>query len=896
MRRWNVTENISRSAALAFCLLVPSFYFVVTALWAAQKLFSAELILPVLSPTLAIATLLSSVAFLSVLFGWRKLVIFCCLLLLLLAMQLGLNQGIGNLHELSGIPRPVVIMLILLTILVLLTPSESTIGRYIWRFMALLAFCSGCYLQICLWVPGLPGQVYTPVSSALLPVLLISGGMALWLKQHFSITASKHISHSSIIAILMFQIGYGVWFTLMVDDLRYETRLAELKTEKVVDEVLQQLEFSKNLFARAKARWQLVNTAQRFDFMTQDLLALTKAYDLIYGAVVYDQQYQPIMMTGDAANIYQQGLLSSERTQKWLSNPDSLVTGTNGASLTSPQPFMMLKVAVPLTENTEPQTVLILINLRQALITDMVEKGIQLRLYLEILPDMLLSADEHAFHRSTLADLQQRYRYYYKLTPHNTAWNGIPFYAFVSDIQDLQRRSGIQQLILWVALLFCCTFILAADRTRQLRKEQAKLFSMAKFDDISGLLRREAFYLAAEQAQLSSNLPEAMIFIDLDGFKPINDSFGHDVGDTLLAEMANRIKGVLGEHALLARFSGDEFLAYLPKCDEKKASQLAVVLLQTLARPSSASGFDVYLTASIGIVINDKTDTSSQLLTQLADVAMSHAKQAGGNTYSLYEQRMADNYRHIVAIRNRLQAALDAEQLQVYYQPVIEYASGKVVSIESLVRWQDEGEFVSPADFIPVAEQTGQIIQLGELVTHSVLRDLKEHRALDNLSVAINLSSQQLRRYDYTQFLAQALKQYGIAADRICLELTESTLLEEQNNILVIPNKIKQLGCQLALDDFGTGYSSLSYLYQLPADIIKLDRSFTQNLLTNAKQRKIVEMIVSTCNQIGKTVVIEGVETPEMAELFRQLGCDRVQGFYYAKPMPLAALLQYLRS
>lgn len=869
----------------------------VTALWAVQKLFADELILPVLSPTLAVATLLSSVAFISVLFGWRKVVIFCCLLLAILAVQLGLNQGIGELHELSGIPRPVVIILVLLTILVLLVPAESTIGRHVWRFMALFSFCSGFYLQICLWVPGLPGQVYTPVSSALLPVLLIIGGIALWLKQQFAITASKRISRSSIIAILMFQVGCGVWFTLMIDDLRYETRLAELKTEKVVDEVLQQLEFSQNLFMRANARWQRVNTEQRFDFMMQDLLALTKAYELIYGAVVYDQQHQPLMMTGDAASIYQQGLLNSEKIKQWLSNSDAAVTATNGASLTSAQPFMMLKVPVPLTDNAKPQTVLILINLRQALITDRVEKGIQLRLYLEILPDVLLSADEQAFHRATLAELQQRYRYYYKLTPQNMAWNGIPFYAFVSDMQDLQRRSGIQQLILWVALLFCCTFILAADRTRQLRKEQAKLFSMAKFDDISGLLRREAFYLAAEQHQRKDTaLPEAMIFIDLDGFKPINDSFGHDVGDRLLAEMANRIKILLGEHALLARFSGDEFLAYLPQCDEQQARQRAAELLQVLALPSSASGFDVYLTASIGIVINDKADTSSQLLTQLADVAMSYAKQAGGNTYCLYEQSMAENYRHIVAIRNRLQAALDAEQLQVYYQPVIEYASGKVVSIESLVRWQDDGKFVSPGDFIPVAEQTGQIIQLGELVTHMVLRDLSEHRALDHLSVAINLSSQQIRRYDYTQFLDQALKRYGIAANRICLELTESTLLEEQNNILVIPNKIKQLGCQLALDDFGTGYSSLSYLYQLPADIIKLDRSFTQDLLTDAKQRKIVEMIVSTCNQIGKIVVIEGVETPEMAELFRQLGCDRVQGYYYAKPMPLAALLQYLRS
>jgi len=894
---WKLQDSISRSTALAFYLLIAGFFIIVALLGIAEQLFLNQLILPILSFTLVQVCAIISLGFTAVIYQWHKIRWLSGLLLLLLAIRYTVNEFGNQQQELSGVPLPILLILLLLAAAVLLLPLQNKISVFLWRLLAILSFSYGCYLQLCLWFTQLQGQTQTPFSSSLIPVMLITGGIALALRPHFALTTSGWPGRSTVIAILMFQAGYGVWFALTVYDVKYETRLAEQKIQRVVNQLTERLQFSQSLFDRARARWLLVNDEQRTDFMLEDLQALTHAYGFIYGAIIYDDDLQPHTMIGEAASFYQQGLLGSNALLDWLKDPAPDYTmATNRASLTTPQPLLMLRLDLPAT-TTPVNKVLILINLKDALITENAENGAQLKIYIEVLPNVMLSADERAFNQTTLTELKQRYRYYFKIIPVYTQSNDNPFYVFVSDMSNLQARSRLHQVVLWVALVFCCTFVLAADRTRQLHREKAKLFSLAKFDDITGLLRRDAFYQATEKDPPKEDaLPEAMVFIDLDGFKPINDSFGHDVGDKLLAEIASRIRLLVGEQTLLARFSGDEFLIHIPSCNALEAERLALSLLQSLARPSSATGFNVYLTASIGIVINTQAGKSSQLLTQLADVAMSYAKQAGGNTYRFYQQAMAEDYRNIMAIRNRLQAALDGQQLQVFYQPVIDFISGKVVAVESLVRWQDQGRYVSPAEFIPIAEQTGQIIQLGEQVTEMVLRDLRDHPQLAGLSAAINVSSQQLRRYDYVSFLEQALARFQIPAQRICVELTESALLEGQSNAFLLPERIKQLGCLLALDDFGTGYSSLSYLYRLPADSIKLDRSFTLDLLNDAKQRKIVEMIVSTCKQIGKIVVIEGVETPEMAQLCRELGCDRVQGYYYARPMALADLLFYLNS
>lgn len=894
-----IQDSISRSAALALYLVVAGFFVIIALLGAAEQLARQPLILPISSLTLVLVCSVISIGFIAVVFQWHHVRWMSAVLtLLLLAYIIWVRQQHSmtfNRNELSGVPLPLLVLLLALSAAALIMPLTSRMSRHMWKLLSVLTLGYGCYLQFSLWFLQAPTTNQTPFSLSLVPVMLITGGVALALRQHFQLTAAGWPSRSTLIAILMFQTGYGVWFSLSLSDVKFETRLAEQRIHQVVQQVHQQLQIAEKLFVRASARWELIASEQRMAFMTADLHALTDAYTVVHGVMVFDDNLTPIIATGKANDFYQQGLLAASPVRSWLADvAPSHTMATNRASLSTPYPFLMHRLNVTMAEG-DVKLVLVFINLHQALALDSTYNGSQLKTFLEVLPNVLLSADGSAFQQATFTDLQQKYHHFHKVTPSAANWNGTSFYVFVADTKDLLERSRLHQVVLWVALVLCITFVLAADRTRQLHIEKAKLFTLAKFDDITGLLRRDAFYQAMEDTSpKAKDLPEAMIFIDLDGFKPINDSFGHDVGDKLLAEIASRIRLLVGENTLLARFSGDEFLIYTAEGDAATVTKLAEALLVSLAKPSSATGFNVYLTASIGIVINHQLGQSSQLLTQLADVAMSYAKLAGGNTYRFYQQSMADDYRNIMAMRNRLQAALDARALRVFYQPVISFTTGRVIALESLVRWYDQGRFIPPVEFIAIAEQTGQIIQLGEQVTEMVLRDLAEQPALAHLSAAINVSSQQLRRYDFVGFLAHALQRFDIPAQRICVELTESALLEEQSNAFLLPERIKQLGCLLALDDFGTGYSSLSYLYRLPADSIKLDRSFTQDLLLDDRQRKIVEMIVSTCKHLGKTVVIEGVETAEMADICRELGCDRVQGYYYAKPMALADLLVYL--
>ncbi len=893
---WKVNDSISRASAVVFYLLTAGFYTIISLLGLVEHLFLTELILPLLSFNLVLATAMVSLGLTALLFNRRKLQLLCSLLLLLFVGYLWFATWQGQTQDLSGMPLPMLTVLLLLATGVLLFSAQTVLGRILWRLLAVLTLSYGAYLQIGLWLPQLPWQAATPFSSSLLPIMLIMVGISLWLKQHFQLVVQHRLSHSAIAAMFMFQAGYGVWFTLTVFDVRYETHLAEQKVARVVNQVQSQLDFSEALFRQATARWALIEDAERLPFIAADLTAMAEAYQLVSGAVLFDHAMQPLITSGKADSFITEGLFAAERTQAWLADPSAAHRAINGRSLETNAPLMMLRFT--LSNNIEPaQTLLVLVNLQQALLVDNTVGAANIQIYLEVLPKVLFTANAQGFQRAHLPELIAQFPNYQQIQPDQANWGSIPFYVFVTDLSALQARSRVHQIVLWVSLLFCCTFILAVDRTRLLHHEKAKFSTLAKFDDITGLLRRDAFYQAVEQVVIPDKaVPEAIIFIDLDGFKPINDSFGHDVGDQLLSEMAMRIRLLCGEQTLLARFSGDEFLAYLPASSTAETERLATALLRSLSQPSTVAGFYVYLTASIGIVENTKPQSSAQLLTQLADVAMSNAKHAGGNTYRFYQDSMADNYRNIVAMRNKLQAALDAEQLQVFYQPVIALESGDIVAIESLVRWKYQGEYISPVSFIPIAEQTGQIIQIGEQVTQMVMRDLAQNPALADLSVAINVSAQQLKRYDFVQFLAKALAVHQLDADRICIELTESALLEEQGNALTLPNQIKALGCQLAIDDFGTGYSSLSYLYRLPADIVKLDRSFTRDLVHDAKQRKIVEMLVSTCNQIGKTVVIEGVETAEMSALCQQLGCDRAQGYYYARPMPLSELLTFLRK
>ncbi|WP_294639296.1 bifunctional diguanylate cyclase/phosphodiesterase [uncultured Aquabacterium sp.] len=381
----------------------------------------------------------------------------------------------------------------------------------------------------------------------------------------------------------------------------------------------------------------------------------------------------------------------------------------------------------------------------------------------------------------------------------------------------------------------------------------------------------------------------ALLYIDLDGFKPVNDSFGHGAGDTLLREVGRRLDEQGRSTDTVARLGGDEFLMLLDGDPDASAAALVAERVRTsLEKPYSVDGREVRLSCSVGIALFPDHGPRGRLIAR-ADAAMLAAKRAGGNMHCFYEAGMDHDAESAVELQRDLRMALESGQgLSLHYQPKIDSASGQIAGVEALLRWQHpQRGAVSPAVFIPVAERFGLMGTLGQWVIDEAVRQLQAWRAVGlGMRVAINLSAHQLRQPDLPERVAEILNRHGVPADRVTFELTESAAMEDPVATLRIFERLALTGVSLSIDDFGTGYSSLSYLRKLPASQIKIDRSFVQDLGNQADARAIIKAVIKLSHALGLEVVAEGVETVAQQDILKTLGCDQMQGFLFARPMP----------
>jgi len=382
----------------------------------------------------------------------------------------------------------------------------------------------------------------------------------------------------------------------------------------------------------------------------------------------------------------------------------------------------------------------------------------------------------------------------------------------------------------------------------------------------------------------------ALMFIDLDGFKPVNDSFGHAAGDDVLRQVGTRLASLARPGDVIARVGGDEFLMLLvDDPDRDMAASMAVRIRDAVCAPFMAEGREVRLSCSIGIVLYPDHGPSARLLPN-ADAAMYAAKRAGGSAHVFYEKDMASDAELQIALQHDLRELLHngTDGLTLHYQPKIHALSRQVSGVEALLRWQHPTRgMISPAVFIPVAERFGLIGQLGQWVIHEACRQTRQW--LDEglrMRVAINLSVHQLRQADLAERVQEALALYQLDPSLITFEVTESAAMEDTQGALHMFDLLAGLGVKLSIDDFGTGYSSLSYLRKLPARQLKIDRSFVNDLQTGNDARAVVAAVVSLSHALGLHVVAEGVETLEQETILLEIGCDEFQGFRYAKPMP----------
>ncbi|PKO85968.1 MAG: signaling protein [Betaproteobacteria bacterium HGW-Betaproteobacteria-12] len=426
------------------------------------------------------------------------------------------------------------------------------------------------------------------------------------------------------------------------------------------------------------------------------------------------------------------------------------------------------------------------------------------------------------------------------------------------------------------------------DATRAERHVQ----QLAYNDTLTGLPNRllfvEQLNRALDRCQ-TRNGTLALLFLDLDRFKFINDTLGHEAGDQLLATMAQRLKGCVRADDCVARLGGDEFTILLDELPNPGvAASVAQNICRTVSAPLVIAGQEIVITASIGISLypDDGTDVSSLL--RHADTAMYRAKQSG-NDFCYYESTMESALSDRLKLENDLRRALERDEITVFYQPVIDTASGRVAGVEALVRWlHPEQGIISPAEFIPIAEETGLILPLGERVLRSACFQARTwlDNGLADLHVAVNLSARQLEQPDLREIIQRALDDSGLPASALVLEITESVLMAHAAENIDLLRDLRNLGIALSIDDFGTGYSSLSYLKHLPANTLKIDRSFIQDIPGDADAVAIVTGILALAHSLRMNVVAEGVETVAQQEILAKLKCDQLQGYLFSKPLP----------
>lgn len=436
------------------------------------------------------------------------------------------------------------------------------------------------------------------------------------------------------------------------------------------------------------------------------------------------------------------------------------------------------------------------------------------------------------------------------------------------------------------------------------KKQEAQLAFLAEYDPLTHLPNRQHFTLQLNSAlklARKDNTQLAVLLLDLDNFKTINDSYGHNTGDELLICVAKKLQECSLDSVTLARLGGDEFALLLTQVTQPEdAARFAMTLLKTLQSPIMLSNeLEVSSGASIGIILYPQHANNTESLLQGADAALYKAKAEGRNTYSYYTDQLTALARERLIMEARLRYAVKHAQLQCYYQPQVDVQSGAIVGAELLIRWFDpEYGMIPPAQFIPLAESCGLIHPIGHFVIQQACLQGQRwlEQGLPPLRLAVNVSAYQFSKGDLEQQIITALAQSKFPAHLLELEVTESALMQDEEAVIRTMQQLRATGIRLAIDDFGTGYSSLAYLQRLPLDVLKVDRRFIDKITVNDEDRQISKAIIALAHTLKFDVLAEGVETAEQLAVLKGMACDYYQGYYYSKPLPVEEFSQLLQA
>ncbi|MGG6431687.1 putative bifunctional diguanylate cyclase/phosphodiesterase [Anoxybacillus sp. D401a] len=470
-----------------------------------------------------------------------------------------------------------------------------------------------------------------------------------------------------------------------------------------------------------------------------------------------------------------------------------------------------------------------------------------------------------------------------------------------------KRKNG-ELFVEWLTIKAICDatgkpthYVAIFSDVTQHKRTMEQLARLSNYDVLTNVPNRQLFTKRLQHlldVARRYNQQLAILFLDLDRFKYINDELGHYMGDILLKKVANRLKKLLRTKDTLARIGGDEFVVILPKIkDVQEAITMAERMIESLQVPFMLNGEDVYISTSIGISMYPNDGDDEETLLRRADRAMQKAKESGRNRFELYTAKL-DYQSEVVTLENYLRKAMERNELSVYYQPIVNMKTKKIEVIEALMRWkQPNSGFVSPAQFIPLAEETGLIVPMTKWLFEQACIHMKAiHQFAPHMKIGVNISAVHFQQDDFVEQLSMIVNENDVPPRCFKLELTESTIMPNAEESVQKLVKLKQCGFKLAIDDFGTGFSSLSYLHRFPIDILKIDQSFIRRLSLYSDDATIVSTIIMMAHNLHLAVVAEGVETEQQYAFLEEQRCDFAQGYYISKPMPFDELQPFIQE
>lgn len=862
--------------------------------------------LTVISGTAAVVALLGGLGLLAAARRWHKTRYLCGWLILLgsaysLANSLGLFELLLATPWLSIDARhhwPVGLIYGLFGVTLLVTPRTRWRRRF-WYWSGLLMLTVGAGTLLLLWWPGIFTWVSPHPVLSTVPVIfamLFGLGLILGRLVHNG-PLLMPARDSLLVCVAGVMITCALWFFLNTESMRTTEEQGDQTVQRLLQHRAELAETNKRLMERLVTRWNYATPERLATIQDIDLRTYLTDIEHLHSILYVDEQGDMVWEEHRVAEGAYHPLLAQEDVRLWLETAGSQPSYLFPLSSleVGERPLVLLRL--PVSPAGQPAGYLVSVfDLQTMLLPVEQTLASDFRTYARLGEHYFLNDRNLTF---AFQDQSPKEHPLFFVTEHSFH---IPYgpeihvSAYLHNYRDLERASNLNSLIFVAGITFTVFLVVTLQHNRSLRRQRETAFYRARHDALTGLPNRAR--LEEELGRLLKHDDNiAVLFADLDGFKPINDSMGLDVGDELLVQVARRLEYAVQPGGFASHFGSDEFVLVQAGLTRAELKQQVQKILQCVAQPFDIRGYRLYVTASVGITMSEagEPEQTPLKLVQQADMAMYEAKRHGRNYYAYYASVLDERIRHSVELRSELQQAIEEDRLELHYQPILNATSGAVVVVEALLRLrQKNGDLLSPGVFIPLAENTGQIIPMSDWVLRRAMQDMAELDPVGQLQVSVNLSAMQFARANFIDHMQQVLEEQQFPPERLVLELTESILLTETDQAIGQLKRLRELNMSVAIDDFGTGYSSLAYLRSLPVDKLKIDRSFTQEATGTAGCSTITSGIIKMAHELNLEVVAEGVETAEQHTYMKQAGCALLQGFYFARPMPLTELRTWL--